>query len=301
MTGYLHTEYAASFSEYGRPRGLPRSGGWILERPIPDSGDRDAIGCYPLFACRDWSKLNLDLADLRPGLVSLTVVADPFGRYRPEHLKQAFPDLTIPFKQHYVLDLRRGTEPVSAHHKRSVRKALKTFEIDVLSDPGEFVEEFLPLYRTVVEKHGVVGIRAFSGPALHRQFRTPGIVVLAARLDDRAVAAISYFLQPEQDVVFGHVLGYTGEAYRRGALYALYWTAITHFAPRVRWCDIGGVAGGEDLHRSPLAAFKRGWTRETRTAYLCGRIFDRDKYERLRMTRAKVTGYFPAYRSGELL
>ena len=40
------------------------------------------MGCYPLFACTDWSELAADLAALgrieRPP-VSLTVVADPFG------------------------------------------------------------------------------------------------------------------------------------------------------------------------------------------------------------------------------
>src|SRR5690349_8434686 len=71
MTGYLHPAYAESLSEFGRPRLLPRSRGWILERPIPACPYFDAMGCYPLFTCHDWSELPGDLVDLGSELVSL--------------------------------------------------------------------------------------------------------------------------------------------------------------------------------------------------------------------------------------
>ena len=57
-TGYAHPAYAESLAEFGVPRLLPRSGGWILERRIESFPDRDAAGCYPLFSCRDWSRLR---------------------------------------------------------------------------------------------------------------------------------------------------------------------------------------------------------------------------------------------------
>ena len=61
-TGYRHALYAASFAEFGRPRPLPRSGGWVLERDIPGTGQRDGMGLYPLFVCPDWNALPDDLA-----------------------------------------------------------------------------------------------------------------------------------------------------------------------------------------------------------------------------------------------
>lgn len=49
MTGYIHPGYAESLTEFGTPRELPRSKGWILKCQIPGFSDYDAMGCYPLF------------------------------------------------------------------------------------------------------------------------------------------------------------------------------------------------------------------------------------------------------------
>jgi hypothetical protein len=81
ITGYLHPGYAASLAEFGTPRLLPRSEGWILERQIPGSPYSDGMGCYPLFACQDWSQLHADLESIGSELVSLALVTDPFGKY----------------------------------------------------------------------------------------------------------------------------------------------------------------------------------------------------------------------------
>jgi hypothetical protein len=39
------------------------------------------MGCYPLFACQEWSQLNADLEGVAGELVSLALVTDPFGEY----------------------------------------------------------------------------------------------------------------------------------------------------------------------------------------------------------------------------
>ena len=89
----------------GRPiRWLPASGGWLLERPIAGSDYRDAMGCYPLFVCRDWGGLAADLEPLRHELVSLALVTDPFGQYDEALLHGCF-DVVMPFKPHFVADL----------------------------------------------------------------------------------------------------------------------------------------------------------------------------------------------------
>ena len=61
ITGYLHPLYAASFAEFGTPSELPECGGWILERKILGFPYRDAMGCYPLLACKDWAHLSEDV------------------------------------------------------------------------------------------------------------------------------------------------------------------------------------------------------------------------------------------------
>src|SRR6266852_8659851 len=81
MTGYAHPSYAAALWEFGTPCHLPASGGSILQRPIDGSTYFDGMGSYPLFACRDWSRLGEDLASLEGELVALSMVTDPFGDY----------------------------------------------------------------------------------------------------------------------------------------------------------------------------------------------------------------------------
>src|SRR5256885_1854462 len=104
-TGYAHARYAESFSSHGRARLLPQSGGWFLQRTIPRSTYLDAMGCYPLFVCYDWSQLVTDLDQFSYELVCLSLVSDPFGNYDPAYLRQCFPDVMFPFKQHYVVNL----------------------------------------------------------------------------------------------------------------------------------------------------------------------------------------------------
>jgi hypothetical protein len=62
-----------------------------------------------------------------------------------------------------------------------------------------------------------------------------------------------------------------------------------------------GVPGAEDAGNDRARQFKRGWSREVRTAWLCGRILNRPRYEELvELTGTAGVDYFPAYRSGEL-
>src|SRR4051812_44504899 len=118
-SGYLHALYAESLAEWGRPIQLVESGGWLLERHIEPYDDRDAMGCYPLFTCRDWGRLQRDLAALEGKLVSLTVVADPFAATTEAELQAAFPDLMRAYKQHFVIDLGRAPGGcIHPHHLR---------------------------------------------------------------------------------------------------------------------------------------------------------------------------------------
>src|SRR5512137_863200 len=73
-TGYLSSLYAESLAEFGDPLKLPQCGAWLLERSVSGSTQRDAMGCYPLFSCRDWSKLRQDVNLLAGRLLTLALV-----------------------------------------------------------------------------------------------------------------------------------------------------------------------------------------------------------------------------------
>jgi hypothetical protein len=300
-TGYAHPEYAQSLAEWGTPRALPRAGGWLLERAVPGSAHRDAMGCYPLFACRAWERLAEDVDALGRDCVSLTVVADPFGAHDPALLRRCFPDLATPWKEHHVVDLRRPVEAnVSRHHRRHARKALARLDVDVVADPPAFLDDWMRLHAHLVARHAIRGLRAFSRAAFARQLALPDVVVLRARHGGEAVGAQLWVVAEE--VAYGHVLAFSDAGYRLGAPYALNLAAIEHFAPRVRFCDLGAAAGAPGDASDGLLRFKRGWAAETRTAWLCGRVFDRARYAELgrRTGASAATAYFPAYRAGEL-
>jgi hypothetical protein len=296
--GYYHPDYAGSFAEFGRPRELPHCGGWVLERAIPGHSQRDAMGCYPLFACRDWSRLKNDLEELTD-LVCVSLVTDPFGAWTVEQLHECFPDRVLPFKEHYVLDLRGGVRRfIRGRTLTYARAALRTLRVEVCDTPADFLEDWLCLYQYLIERHQLSGIHAFSRRSFARQMTVPGFVMFRARLQRMVVGMLSWYVQGE--VGYAHLLGMSPAGYELRAAYALYWSAIQHFAGRLRWLDLGGVPGITGEEQEGLARFKRGWSSGTRPAYFCGRILDRDRYERIvRAAGPPPDGYFPAYRAGE--
>jgi hypothetical protein len=297
-SGYLHPAYAQSFSAVGRLRLLPASEGWLLERQIPGSDLRDAIGCYPLFCCQNWSSLHSDLNDLRGKVVAVSLVADPFGRYRMEQLEQCF-DLILPFKQHYIVDLCRPLQEISSsHHRYYARKALRTLSVPVSTRPQEHLDEWIDLYSNLVGRHQIRGLRRFSREQLRQQLGIPGAVMIRAIHGRTAVAAQVWYQQNE--VGYSHLTAASELGYALRATYALYSRAIEYFSARTRWLDLGAGAGLEGDEGDGLSRFKRGWATGRRTAYLCGRIFDHSAYDDLvRMGGLTRNSYFPAYRAGD--
>jgi len=295
--GYAHPGYAESLSEFGRLRELPRCKGWVLERQIQGSVFSDAIGCYPMFCCQDWSQLHLDIAELESDLVSLSLVPEVFGAYDRKQLHQCF-DTVVPFKNHYICDLSLPIgEIVSKHHQRYARKALKKIICEQHPKPVDFLDEWINLHATLVDRHGISGIRAYSREAFARQLCIPGMVVLRATHNGVTVGSQLWFMLNE--VAYGHAQAFSPLGYELGAAYALYWSALEFFADKVRYCDYGGVSGLSDDDTGGLSWFKRGWTTEMRTAYFCGRILNQANYaELVKSTELSANTFFPAYRSG---
>jgi Acetyltransferase (GNAT) domain len=303
MTGYLSPGYAQSLAEFGNPRELPRSGGWVLEREIPGFPFKDAMGCYPIFACRDWSQLHADLADLEDigtDLVSLSLVTDPFGEYTPTYLRQCFNDVAIPFKEHFIVDLRLNINAsVSSHHRRYARKALQKLEVEKPEDPARYLDQWRYLYTALIERHQIKGIPAFSPTSFARQMDIPGIVAFRAVYQGRTIGMLLWYVQG--DVGYYHLGAYNSLGYEMRASFALFWSAIEHFAAiGLRWLNLGARAGVNSSESDGLTRFKGGWATGTRMAYFCGRIFNRTSYlEIVSGMDISPNGYFPAYRDGE--
>jgi hypothetical protein len=255
------------------------------------------MGSYPLFACRDWTALARDLEAIDRTLVSVALVADPFGPADVGTLRQCF-DRVVAFKQHFVVDLARPVAAgISRHHRRNAQRALREVAVDWVPDPPGFAAEWWSLYQALTERHGIRGIPAFSRTALTEQLRVPGIAVLKASRGSETIGATLWYRQG--DIAYYHLGAYAEAGYRLRASFALFWRAIESFATAgVQWLDLGGAAGTRSADADDgLARFKQGWATGTRTVYFCGRVFDTETYGRL--TGTGTDDYFPAYRADE--
>ena len=298
--GYAHSTYAASLSEWGTPLRLPRADGWLLRRPIPGYNLTDAMGCYPIFACRDWTRLAEDLAELKSDLVSVALVADPFGNHDPELLTETFADVVLPFKEHFVVDLAHSPESfVDSHHQRNARRALAGVEVEIISDHADkTVNEWSELYANLIARHGIRGLPAFSPSSFARQLAVPGTTLLRAVRNGSVVGMNIWYT--DRGVGYYHLGAYSDEGYEVRASFALFWRAIEYFATtQLNWLCLGAGAGIEANAMDGLSRFKRGWATGTRRAYFCGKILDRERYNELAATVSTASHYFPVYRLGE--
>lgn len=259
------------------------------------------MGCYPIFACEDWLSLEKDLDWISSQLVSLALVTDPFGRYTPQELSRYFKDLAKPYKEHFVVDLHRHPlDFVAAHHQRNARKALNLVKVEVCTEPIRYLDEWDSLYNNLVEHHNITGLTRFSRQVFAQQLGIPGIVAFRATSNEKTVGMLLWYKQ--DDIGYYHLGAYSDLGYELKASFALFWTLLEYFADTgLRWLSLGAGAGTYNDGQDGLTRFKRGWSTETRTAYLCGRIFDPKKYQEI-VTASGVpaTNFFPAYRFGEL-
>jgi hypothetical protein len=300
-TGYLSQVYAESLGIFGIPLLLPLSQGWILKRKISESSFYDAMGSYPLFCCQNWSKLFTDIEHIGNNLVLLSIVADPFGEYELSELKRCFKDIVLPFKTHYIVDLKIPMDQnVSAHHRYYVRKSNRSVHIFRCKKPATLIEKWCELYDVLIDRHGITGIKAFSKKSFEKQMTLPGVTVFCSEKEDNINGMQLWYTIGNR--AYHHLSAYSSEGYRLRVSYGLLGSAMRWFESiGLRWLDLGGVASAHDRNDG-LAKFKSGWTKLTRTAFFCGRIFDYEIYDTLvKKTRTFDTQYFPAYRDGELI
>jgi hypothetical protein len=294
-SGYAHPQYAQSLAEFGTVRELPGSGGWLLERPVPLGKEIDGMGCYPLFCCRDWSAVGDDLDRLADRLVCVWLVTDPFAEIAWPQLKATFPDVCYEYKQHLVTDLSQPLEKtVSSHHRRNARKALANVRVCQSSPDDVLLSQWLPLYDNLLRRHAIEGIARFSPTAFARQMSVPGLTAFSARDGDETCGINLWYLRG--DVAYYHLGAYSKQGYDCGASFALFWTALSHFAERgIRWAALGAGAG-VNAAETGLTRFKRGWSTGTRPVFFCGRIMQPAAYQHLASGVPYGTTFFPAYR-----
>ena len=298
LKGYAARAYAESLSEFGELIHLPRCGGYLLKRQIPGTSEFDAMGNYPLFFCEDWSQLAVDLAQLPEEIVSVSIVADPFGDYSVKQLEECF-DVVNPFKVHYIVNLDQGIEKIGTrHHRKQARSALEDIQVEVCKDPIGFIDHWNELYQTLARRHNIHGVRAFSKKAFQQQLSMSEIVVHEAFYQGEIVGAQLFFIQG--DVVHCHLGAVNDKGYQVGAFYALDYYSFEYFSGKARKLDLGGGAGLSGGHRDGLSLYKKGWSSETRPVSFCGKIMNPAGYTALSPLQGQEgTRYFPAYRAGE--
>lgn len=296
--GYASSAYAESLAEFGELIHLPRSGGYLLKRSIAGSTEFDAMGCYPLFFCEDWTKLDADLEDLPEEIVSVALVADPYGAYSPNDLRETF-GVVNPFKEHFVVDLSQPAEDIGTKsHSKQARKALEKIQVEVCKDPGGFADDWSELYKQLRIRHNISGIRAFSKRAFLQQLSMPEVVVHQAFYEGELIGAQIYYVQ--DDVVYCHLGAVSDAGYNMAAFYAMDFYSFQYFSGTARKLDLGGGVGFSGEGEDGLSKYKKGWSSEIRPVYFCGRITNSDRYAALTAERQlHETNYFPAYRSGE--
>lgn len=298
-TGYASKEYAMAFAEWGEPIYLPRCGGWLIRRQIPDTPYFDAMGCYPLFCCLDWGGLGEDLQEIakQGELVSVCLVADPFLTVSPQQLADWFGDLMRPFKQHYLIDLSLPYNKIADKKTRYyVRLSAKQLTCQVCQNPQQYLEQWVELYQHLIERHRLNGIHCFSQQSFVWQFQAPEFILFGAFAEQQPVAMLCCYTMADR--AYAHLFGAEKIAYDYFAIYLLFFQMIEFYKTRnIRWLNIGGVAGTGEHQREGLDVFKRKWASATRPTYLCGRIFRPDVYWQLvEQKKMQENRYFPQYR-----
>ncbi|MCX6459005.1 MAG: GNAT family N-acetyltransferase [Actinobacteria bacterium] len=297
--GYADPLYAHSLSEFGRPRELPHSGSWILERAVPKASSRDAMGCYPLFVCSNWHGLRRDISDLRGDLLSLVVVSDPFADDARVALAASEPELLRSFKQHYAIDLALPINQIGqGSRRRKAARAAERLDVERATLTPQLAQDWIDLYSELVQRRGIRGIPALTPTALATQLEIPGATIFTASRDGILLAAQVCY--PQGDVVHCHLAAASNAGYQLGALPALVWLAVEHYRTTHRWLNLGGGAGTSENPSDGLSLYKASWATHRREAWLAGFILDRGGYQAavLRSPTAREA-YFPAYRAGE--
>ena len=297
--GYADPRYCASLREFGEPRHLAQSGGWVLVRDIAGRGSRDVTGCYPLFCAPTWDGLGDDIDALRDDFVSLVLVTDPFGEVDRDDLTRRPGVRLVPWKDHFVIDFAIAPERLGdENRRRNALKAARSVRLEEIDDPTSLADVWVRLYGNLVHRFGASGMHAPTSDALMAQLAIPGATLLVAYHGDEVVQAQLYLRAG--DVAYLHLVGVTPEAYGLNAGAALTRFSIERLRDRVSVLDLGGGAGLDPAVDDGLTSFKRAWSTSTLPTWLVCVVLDDGRYAEL-VASGSDPHYFPAYRSPDIV
>jgi hypothetical protein len=293
--GYRSAEFAASHAHEGTSLELRGSGSWLVRRSVPGHPRyTDATACYPLLVCADWEHLPDDLAALVE-VVSVTAVLDPLAEADPGVLHAAFPDLLVPYKRHFIVDLGGyGTAALGSHHRRNVARGHRSCRVEEVADPASVADEWVGLYDQLRARHGVIGRSDLPPPALRQQLSVPGTRLWRADTVEGLAGMVIWMVCDRR--AYYHLAAYTQSGYDERAAYALFDVSLRELAAVADLALLGGGAGVRAADEDDgLVRFKKGWGGFERTAHLGGRVIDRPTYAQI--SEGHPSGFFPAYRS----
>lgn len=290
--GYLSNAYAGSLREFGRAVPFGTTGGYVLERTISGSHRKDMFGPYPVFTCSDWTSLPSAIRSLSGDPVTLTLVIDPFCPLPHSEMSEIF-DVFRRFKDHWVIDLSAPFTP-SRHHIRKLKQA-GSVRVEI-GPTTPLVPAFLELYRHLVQRKGISDLRNFSRSSLISQLAVPGAQLVTAWDGTCLLGADLYY--SEGRIIRAHLSAYSHEGYVRSVSYPMMLEAVAHFRSTADVIDLGGTPAIESSKTGGgVGHFKMGWTRLSRSSFLCGKVFDHEYYAAL--SAKHNCSWFPAYRFGE--
>lgn len=280
--------YAEALAGAAAAVGVPEWGSHVVRRPM-EGGLADAMGPYPMQVFGRGADIPAGLERLAgQGLVSVVTVPDPLLHFAPD-LGRHF-DLCRPFKTHQLVDPARGPYAPSKHHRDRIRRGLRRCRIDRVP-LVERLDDWRVLYAGLAARRAISGPAAFSDAYFRMLAAEPAITAFAAWVDEACVGMTLWFAA--EGVVYNHLTASNAEGYAHGANFALYDSAIAHFAGQ-GIINLGGGAGFSDAEDG-LSAFKRGFANGEVAAHICGAVLDRAAYARLSAGRAPGD-FFPAYR-----
>jgi Acetyltransferase (GNAT) domain len=255
------------------------------------------MGCYPLFACKNWYGLADDLYKKQNDWVSFSLVTDPFGRSNKQALKTFFEDKSIPFKDHFIVNLKGDWKNfINKSHLRKACKAVGTINIVREENPLDFINEWNRLYTNLIRRHQITGITRFSQKIFRGMFETPGLHVYTATLDGETIGMVLFYEMA--GVVYYHLGAYSDVGYQQNASFGIFLRAIEDFANAGKtYLNLGAGAGLTNDANDGLSRFKKGWVSETKTAWFCGKVFNKEIYRDLTKSLEKINDYFPLYRA----
>ncbi|WP_245926917.1 GNAT family N-acetyltransferase [Breoghania corrubedonensis] len=200
-------------------------------------------------------------------------------------------------KTHLVVDVGAGwRQRTSATARRYVRKARERQTFERIPATADNADALWAMYQTTIRHHAVTGLARLSRDAIARQLDVDGALLVLAKEGARILGAILSYRHGE--TANAHLFFLSQEARAAHTSYGLIDATLGEFERLgCQKVNLGGVAGARDDTSGGLYRFKQNWTRETRTAFLCGAVLQPRTYEILTMgTCDPKSAYFPLYR-----